>query len=289
MAILHPAGLRAPARGAAERGRYSDHGRTNYAAAGPPRTLTTGRRLGQRPAMNSGHVTKAVLLAAGKGTRMRELTNELPKPMISVRGKPILLHIVEGLRAAGVSHIQIVVGWRAEVVTEFFGDGAKFGVAVEYVTQVVQDGTGRVVELAKEFAGADPFILSYGDILIDPSNYARLAALGDAEALVSVKHTPGEVSKGGAVFVNERFELTDLREKPQPGEPTSPWYNAGVYSFRPSIFEFTAKLEKSPRGEYELTDAVRALAQSGHRVPALELTGDWADVRDPEVLAQLNA
>ena len=289
MAILHPAGLRAPARGAAERGRYSDHGRTNYAAAGPPRTLTTGRRLGQRPAMNSGHVTKAVLLAAGKGTRMRELTNELPKPMIPVRGKPILLHIVEGLRAAGVTHIQIVVGWLAEVVTEFFGDGAKFGVAVEYVTQVVQDGTGRVVELAKEFAGADPFILSYGDILIDPSNYARLAALGDAEALVSVKHNPGEVSKGGAVFVNERFELTDLREKPQPGEPTSPWYNAGVYSFRPSIFEFTAKLEKSPRGEYELTDAVRALAQSGHRVPALELTGDWADVRDPEVLAQLNA
>ena len=289
MAILPPAGLRAPARGAAERGRYSDHGRTNYAAAGPPRTLTTGRRLGQRPAMNSGHVTKAVLLAAGKGTRMRELTNELPKPMIPVRGKPILLHIVEGLRAAGVTHIQIVVGWRAEVVTEFFGDGAKFGVAVEYVTQVVQDGTGRVVELAKEFAGADPFILSYGDILIDPSNYARLAALGDAEALVSVKHNPGEVSKGGAVFVNERFELTDLREKPQPGEPTSPWYNAGVYSFRPSIFEFTAKLEKSPRGEYELTDAVRALAQSGHRVPALELTGDWADVRDPEVLAQLNA
>ena len=289
MAILHPAGLRAPARGAAERGRYSDHGRTNYAAAGPPRTLTTGRRLGQRPAMNSGHVTKAVLLAAGKGTRMRELSNELPKPMIPVRGKPILLHIVEGLRAAGVTHIQIVVGWRAEVVTEFFGDGAKFGVAVEYVTQVVQDGTGRVVELAKEFAGADPFILSYGDILIDPSNYARLAALGDAEALVSVKHNPGEVSKGGAVFVNERFELTDLREKPQPGEPTSPWYNAGVYSFRPSIFEFTAKLEKSPRGEYELTDAVRALAQSGHRVPALELTGDWADVRDPEVLAQLNA
>lgn len=289
MASLHPAGLRAPARDAAERGRFSDHGRTNYAAAGQPRTLTTGRRLGQRPAMNSGHVTKAVLLAAGKGTRMRELTNELPKPMIPVRGKPILLHIVEGLRAAGVTHIQIVVGWRAEVVTEFFGDGAKFGVAVEYVTQVVQDGTGRVVELAKEFAGADPFILSYGDILIDPSNYARLAALGDAEALVSVKHNPGEVSKGGAVFVNERFELTDLREKPQPGEPTSPWYNAGVYSFRPSIFEFTAKLEKSPRGEYELTDAVRALAQSGHRVPALELTGDWADVRDPEVLAQLNA
>lgn len=239
--------------------------------------------------MNSNPVTKAVLLAAGKGTRMRELTSELPKPMIAVRGKPILQHIVEGLRGAGVTHFLIVVGWRAEVVQEFFADGAKFGVSVEYTTQLVQDGTGRVVDLAKDFAGADPFVLSYGDILIDPTNYARLTALADAEALISVKHNPGEIAKGGAVFVNERFEMTDLREKPRPGEPTSPWYNAGVYAFRPSIFAFTAKLEKSPRGEYELTDAIRALALSGRKVQALELTGAWADVRDPEVLAQLNA
>ena len=234
-------------------------------------------------------VTKAVLLAAGKGTRMRELTNELPKPMMEVRGKPILLHIIDGLRVAGVTRFLIVVGWRAEVVREFFGDGAKFGVSIEYETQVVQDGTGRVVELARSFAGRDPFILSYGDILVDPANYGRLAALGDAEALISVKHNPGEIAKGGAVFVNERFEMTDLREKPQPGEPTSPWYNAGIYTFRPSIFEFIARLEKSPRGEYELTDAIRALAQSGRLVQALELQGDWADVRDPEVLAALNA
>jgi dTDP-glucose pyrophosphorylase len=238
--------------------------------------------------MSREPVTKAVLLAAGKGTRMRELTNELPKPMIPVRGKPILQHIVEGLRAAGVTRFQIIVGWRAEVVRDFFGDGSRFGAAVEYTTQEVQDGTGRVVELAKEFAGAEPFILSYGDILVDPANYHRLADLAGAEALISVKHNPGEIAKGGAVFVNDRFEMTDLREKPQPGEPTSPWYNAGIYTFRPSIFEFTAKLEKSPRGEYELTDAIRSLAQSGRLVQALELSGDWADVRDPEVLAQLN-
>ncbi|MEA3213671.1 MAG: UDP-N-acetylglucosamine diphosphorylase / glucose-phosphate thymidylyltransferase [Chthoniobacter sp.] len=234
-------------------------------------------------------VTKAVLLAAGRGTRMKELTNDLPKPMIEVRGKPILLHIIEGLRAAGVNRFLIVVGWRADVVSDFFGDGSKFGVSVEYQTQTVQDGTGRVVDLARSFAGADPFILSYGDILVDPANYRRLVAPGAAEALISVKHNPGEIAKGGAVFVNERFEMTDLREKPKPGEPTSPWYNAGIYTFRPSIFEFTAKLEKSPRGEYELTDAIRALALSGQLVQVLELDGDWADVRDAEVLAELNA
>jgi NDP-sugar pyrophosphorylase family protein len=232
-------------------------------------------------------VTKAVILAAGRGTRMRELTDDLPKPMIPVHGRPILLHILEGLKAAGVTQFLLVVGYREDVVRAFFGDGTSFGVQVHYVTQVVQDGTGRVVELARDFAGSDPFVLSYGDILVDPANYRRLVQLGTEEAVLSVKLNE-DVSKGGAVFVNERFELTDLREKPRPGEPTSPWYNAGVYTFRPSIFEHTARLEKSPRGEYELTDAIRTLAQSGSVVQAFELQGDWADVRDPEVLAQLN-
>ncbi len=233
------------------------------------------------------NVRKAVLLAAGKGTRMKELTDDIPKPMLAVRGKPILLHIVEGLRAAGVTDFCIIVGYRADVVRDFFGDGSKFGVRVCYATQVVQDGTGRVVELAKDFAGSDPFVLSYGDILIDPKNYPRLTDLGDAEGIVTVKHNEGEIAKGGCVVVNERFELTDLIEKPD-GPAPSPWYNAGVYTFRPSIFDFTAKLKLSKRGEYELTDAIRDLAQSGTIVRVVELSGDWADVRDPEVLATLN-
>jgi dTDP-glucose pyrophosphorylase len=235
------------------------------------------------------NIAKAVLLAAGRGTRMRELTEALPKPMLQVRGKPVLQHIIEGLRDAGLRDFLIVVGWRAEVVREFFGNGSQFGVRIHYTTQIVQDGTGKVVELAQEFAGRDPFILSYGDILVAPQNYPRLCvALADAEAVVSVKRNE-DVSKGGAVFVNEKFELTDLREKPKPGEPTSPWYNAGIYAFRPGIFEYVAKLKPSPRGEYELTDAIRELAFAGQKVQALELTGDWADVRDPEILARLNA
>ena len=233
-------------------------------------------------------VHKAVLLAAGRGTRMRELTDEVPKPMIAVRGKVILQHIVEGLREAGVTDILIIVGYRKEAITEFFGDGSQFGVRISYETQVVQDGTGRVVELAKEFVGADPFVLSYGDILVNPANYHRLTRPApDEEAIISVKLNE-DVSKGGAVFVNEQMEMSDLREKPKPGEPTSPWYNAGIYTFRPSIFDYTAKLERSPRGEYELTDAIRALALDGELVQAFELDGEWADVRDPEILAELN-
>jgi dTDP-glucose pyrophosphorylase len=233
-------------------------------------------------------IDSAVVLAAGRGTRMRELTNDVPKPMINVRGKPVLQHIVEGLRDAGACRFLMIVGYHAETVRNFFGDGRRHDVDIEYATQAVQDGTGRVVNLARNFTGESPFILSYGDILISPVNYKDVVDLpNDLEATITV--TRGEdVSKGGAVFVNEQMELVDLREKTKPGEPTSPWYNAGLYAFRPSIFEFIAKLEPSPRGEYELTDAIRDLAHSGKKVKALELTGEWADVRDPEVLARLN-
>jgi len=233
-------------------------------------------------------IERAVILAAGRGTRMRELTAHLPKPMIEVRGKPVLQHIVEGLGDAGIRDCLIVVGYRADVVRGFFGDGSRYNVAIQYTTQTMQDGTGRVVELARDFAGKHPFILAYGDILVDPENYKRLVDLPeDVEAMLTV--TRGEdVSKGGAVFLDGQMDLVDLREKPKPGEPTSPWYNAGLYAFRPSIFDFTSRLKPSPRGEYELTDAIRDLVRSGKRVRALELTGEWADVRDPEILAQLN-
>jgi dTDP-glucose pyrophosphorylase len=231
---------------------------------------------------------KAVLLAAGRGTRMRELTQELPKPMLQVRGKPVLQQIIEGLRDAGLTDFLIIVGWHAEIIRDFFYDGSKLGVSIQYATQLVQDGTGKVVELAREFVGSDPFVLSYGDILVEPENYPRIcAALAGATAVVSVKRNE-DVTQGGAVFVNEDFELIDLREKPKPGEPTSPWYNAGIYAFRSSIFDYIAKLERSPRGEFELTDAIRNLALAGNKVRAFELVGDWADVRDPEVLARLN-
>ena len=233
-------------------------------------------------------IDKAVVLAAGRGTRMREMTAELPKPMLEVHGKPVLRYIVEGLRDAGVPELLIIVGYRADAVQNFFGDGWHYEIQVQYATQSIQDGTGRVVDLARNFVGESPFILSYGDILVDPANYKRIGDLpDDVEAIISVKRGE-DVSKGGAVFVNEQMELLDLREKTKPGEPTSSWYNAGLYAFRPSIFGFTAKLKPSPRGEYELTDAIRDLAQSGKQVKAIELTGEWADVRDPEILAKLN-
>ena len=233
-------------------------------------------------------VRQAVILAAGRGTRMGELTMGVPKPMIAVGSRPVLEWIINGLQAAGVRRFLIVVGYRKEVIEDHFMDGSNFGTEIRYVEQVVQDGTGKVVSLAEPFCGADPFILSYGDILVDFSFYRQLVELAhDDEMLISVKASQ-DVSKGGAVFLDSNLRVIDLQEKPNQPVTGPNWYNAGIYTFRPSIFQYVARLQKSPRGEYELTDAVRELAQATKRARAIEISGDWADVRDPQVLSELN-
>lgn len=244
---------------------------------------------------------KAIILAAGKGTRMRDLTKELPKPMLPVHGRPILEHIVEGLVANGVRDLCIVTGWHAETIEHHFQDGSRLGARIQYRRQVVQDGTGKAPEVARDFVGQDDFLLTYGDILVKPETYARMLERwrgGRFGGLLTV--TAGEdVTKGGLNFFNERFELTRLVEKPSPAQvdalraegwlkPGQPaWYNAGIYVFSPVLFDFTARLQKSPRGEFELTDAISALVATGHVVAGLEIQGRWVDVRDPEVLASL--
>jgi dTDP-glucose pyrophosphorylase len=245
---------------------------------------------------------------------MRELTNEVPKPMLAVppvfvadhqggraRSKPILEHILEGILAADIRDVFIVTGFRAETIETHFGDGSKWGARIAYGRQVVQDGTGKAPELAKGFAGDSPFLLTYGDILVKSDTYQKMRRRyeeGDFSGVITV--TAGQdVTKGGLNFFDEQFRLKRLVEKPsaeqveqlrregwlRPGEPV--WYNAGIYIFQPKLFEYTARLKKSPRGEYELTDAISAMVADGHRLAGLEIEGRWVDVRDPEVLAAL--
>ena len=232
---------------------------------------------------------------------MGELTEETPKPMLPVEGRPILEHIISGLREVGVSEFCVITGWKAEVIEDYFGDGTDLQVAIQYVRQRVQDGTGKAPELAEEFVGDSPFLLTYGDILVKADTYQQMLVRwseGELSGLVTVTGSE-DVTKGGLFFFDQEFRLQHLVEKPsvdqladlrasgllKPGEPG--WYNAGIYCFNPVIFKYTGQLNKSSRGEYELTDALEAMLSEEHILAGLAIAGRWVDVRDPEVLRDL--
>lgn len=232
----------------------------------------------------------AILLAAGRGTRMKELTEDTPKPMLAVAGRPILEHILRELAAAGVERFVLVTGYRADKIEAHFGDGAAFGVEIRYRRQTVQDGTARALLLGRDVVGDRPCLLGWGDILTDPRNYPRLVGRfveAGVDLLLAVNWVE-DPYRGAAVSLDERNRIVSIVEKPPRGTATTHWNNAGIAVFGPALFDYAARVGKSPRGEYELPDAFTAMIRDGRAVEALPLEGLWSDVGTPEDLADVN-
>lgn len=228
-------------------------------------------------------VKKAVVLAAGKGTRMGALTQELPKPMLRVHGKPLLEHVLDHLAQAGIGACAIITGYYHEVIERHF---AQYPMRLEFIQQQVIDGTAGAAKLARGFAGDDPFLLTYGDIWCEPGDYRRVMqpveSEPDTEATLAVKFAD-DPYQGAAVYVNDGF-IVKIVEKPPKGTSTTNWNSAGVYCFRLSLFEEIARVPLSPRGEYELPDAIKQMLEENRKVRAIELQGAWRDIGRPEDL-----
>lgn len=230
-----------------------------------------------------------VILAAGRGTRMKNLTEAIPKPMLPVAGRPLLEYILEALRAAGLRRAVVITGYQAEQVERHFGDGSRLGMSIRYRCQVVQDGTARALLLAREEIGERPFLLAWGDILTERSNYPELLRQfvdSGADALLAVNWVD-DPSRGAAVTVTADDRIERIVEKPPPGTANTHWHNAGIGVFRPIVFDYLAAVRASPRGEYEIPDALSAMIGDGLAVRAFRLRGFWADVGTPEDLARV--
>ncbi len=213
------------------------------------------------------------------GTR----TSEIPKPMLQAGGKPIIEHVLDRLREAGVGEALLVVGHLGEQIRRHLGG---YPLPLQFREQHILDGTARAVLLGRDFAVPEPFLLTFGDILCAPDDYRALmnTLKGETQLVLGVKDVDDPCS-GAAVYV-ESGRVTRIVEKPPPGTSATRWNSAGVYACRPTLFSGLERVPLSARGEYELTSGISQMIAAGHLVGIHALERPWLDVGRPEDLAR---
>jgi UDP-N-acetylglucosamine diphosphorylase/glucosamine-1-phosphate N-acetyltransferase len=223
---------------------------------------------------------KAVILAAGEGHRMRPLTSHRPKVMLPIANKPIVEHLLIEAKEAGIGEFIFVVGYCDEQVREYFGSGDKWGVSITYAEQRKQLGTADAIRMVESAVDGN-FLVINGDVIIGREDIRRLKNKKfSTMSVFKVKDPQGlgmvEISGGKVVNIYEKTAA-----------PPSLMANAGLYLFTPEIFEAISKTEKSPRGEYEITDSLQLLMSTENGLHYQELKS-WLDLSYPWDLLRAN-
>jgi glucose-1-phosphate thymidylyltransferase len=249
---------------------------------------------------------KALVLAGGRGTRLRPITHTSAKQLVPVANKPVLFYGLEAIRDAGIREVGIVVSDPKEMlqpdhrtgqqmtvmvnsqaeIRAAVGDGKAFGLAVTYIEQEAPLGLAHAVKIAESFMKDEPFVMYLGDNLIKdgitPFVREFTAEKPNAQILLAHVKTPWEF--GVAELNGDR--VVRLEEKPK--QPKSDLALVGVYLFDPSIFDAVRAIQPSRRGELEITDAIQHLITSGKRVRSHVITGWWKDTGKVEDMLEGN-
>ena len=214
---------------------------------------------------------KVLLLAAGEGTRLRPLTERLPKPMIPIAGRPILEHNINFLFRGGIREIAINLHHCPEAVINHFGDGSGFGVNITYSYEPELLGTaGAVKKLERFFEGT--FLVIYSDNLID-IDLNRLLLFHDEHQGIAtiVLHYRDDVSQSGVVTFDADDRVTQFLEKPQANQAISHWVNAGVLALEKEVLQYIPSGVPSDFGGEILPDLlVRGERLYGYKFSAAE-------------------
>lgn len=229
---------------------------------------------------------KAVIPAAGLGTRLRPLTYTRPKPVLPVAGKPIILHAIDNLLAAGIREIGIIVSDLTREAIEAAVNGHKARADIAYIPQLSMLGIGDAIKGARSWLGGDDFCVYLGDNLFQHGVRAYVETFQRArpDALIALVEVPDPRAFGVAQLDGDR--IVRLLEKPK--DPPSNLAVAGVYCFQNKIMDILETLPPSPRGEYEITDAIQRLIEDGGNVMGKQVEGWWKDTGRPFDLIDAN-
>jgi len=220
---------------------------------------------------------KGLILSGGAGTRLRPITHTSAKQLVPVANKPVLFYGIEALVDAGVKEIGIIIAPETgDEIREAAGDGKQFGAEITYIVQDEPAGLAHAVLTAEDFIGGSPFVMYLGDNLLRDGLRGLVSTFTEHEPDALILLTPVDDPQSyGVAELDEREHIVRLIEKPK--DPPSNLALVGVYLFQPAIFEASRALEPSWRGELEITEAIQALIDDGHRVQSEVVRGWWKD------------
>ncbi len=215
---------------------------------------------------------KAVILAAGKGTRLHPITFTRPKHLVPIGGKPIIDHVLAALKNSGINEVVFIVNYMAERLQRHLGDGTKYEMKFEYTVQKLLKGTADAASFAEPFV-KESFLLTYGDWLTTSKAINIVLQTHQKEKPVATMGVvPVENPEHYGIVKIGNSYVKDIMEKPRRDQAPTNLANAGIYVLSPEIFEAIRRTKPSPRGELEITDSLSFLLEEGHKIAAAKLS-----------------
>ena len=232
---------------------------------------------------------KCVILAAGEGSRLFPITENRPKPMLTIGGIPIINRVIECLRKNKIKELIMIIGHKKEIIQDYLKDGSSFGVNIEYVVQPNFLGTANALNLTKDYFKGDDFLEIYGDLFIRPKTITKVLEEYHRTGEFVVGITSVKNPENYGLVKTKGHYITRIDEKPKANTKSDNQINAGIYVFKNEIFDAIKPTKKSSRGEFEITDSINQLIKNGEKIRTVLLNNEeWMDIGNPWDLLEAN-